>query len=303
MLSISIVTPSLNQGQFIERTLRSVLDQQYPALEYVVCDGGSSDQTAAVVRPFERRVRVLTELDRGQSDAVNKGIRLTSGEIIGWLNSDDVYRPGALATVSRYFAEHPEVDVIYGDAELIDEQDQVLGRYPTEPWQPRRLVERCFLAQPAVFFRRRVVERHGLLDERLHYCMDYEFWLRLAAGGAVFARVDDVLAGSRTHPATKTLRDRRAVHDELNAMLKRRFGAVPASWLVNHAYTLTELSRAGGGGTRVPFVAQMALISLSLAWRWNRSLSKPLLADLGRRVWGATTNRLRGQPMAMTSPM
>ena len=166
-LSIAVVTPSLNQGRFIERTIRSVLDQGYSPLEYVVCDGGSTDETPDVLARFGDRLTAVIEPDAGQAAAVNKGIRMTSSEVVGWLNSDDVYCPRSLALVAEFFATHPEADVVYGDAHFLDTDDGVLGAYYTEPWNPLRLTERCFVCQPATFFRRRVVERFGFLNERL----------------------------------------------------------------------------------------------------------------------------------------
>jgi glycosyltransferase involved in cell wall biosynthesis len=125
--SISVVTPTLNQGRFIERTIRSVLEQNCAALEYVVCDGGSTDGTLRILNGYTDRLKLISEPDRGQAHAVNKGLRATSGEIIGWLNSDDIYRPGTLSKVHDFMAARTEVDVLYGDAEFIDALDGVLG--------------------------------------------------------------------------------------------------------------------------------------------------------------------------------
>jgi glycosyltransferase involved in cell wall biosynthesis len=286
--TISVVTPALNQGRFIERTVRSVLEQNYSALEYVVRDGGSTDETLGILGNYADCIRVISEFDHGQADAVNRGVRATSGEIIGWLNSDDIYCAGALSTVAEFMASRPEVDVAYGDAQVIDAVDTVLGPYYTEPWNPARLAERCFLCQPAVFFRRRVVERFGLLDERLHYCMDYEYWLRLAAGGAMFAYVPAMLAASRQYPETKTLGSRLAVHQEINTMLRQRLGRVPDTWLVNHAHTLVELNPHGRHGPWPPYSVNVVGRALRLSWQWNRSVSFALLATLlGPLITGA----------------
>lgn len=294
MLSFSVITPSLNQGRFIERTLRSVLDQGSEApVEYVVRDGGSTDATLGILARFADRLTVVSEPDRGQADAVNKGLRATAGDLIGWLNSDDVYYPGALALVADLFAARPELDVLYGDAQLLDADDGVLGAYYTEPWNPARLIQRCFLCQPAVFFRRRVVERFGGLDERLHYCMDYEYWLRLAAGGATFAYAPTVLAGSRLHPGTKTLSARLLTHQEINTMLRARLGRVPDSWLINHAHTLVELSRADGRSLPIPYALEVILRSVWLAWHWNRAISPGLLRSLTTPVVAGARRRWR----------
>ena len=216
---ISIVTPSYNQGAFIERTILSVLDQKIPVLEYLVVDGGSRDETIDVLERYGDRVDWVSEPDRGQADAVNKGIRKSRGEIIGWLNSDDIYYDGALSAVLDYFDAHPEVEILYGDAHHIDTEDRVIEPYYTEDWDYERLKDICFICQPSVFFRRRLAARVGLLDDRLQYCMDYEYWLRIGRT-TPFARMDRFLAGSRMYRENKTMASRVPVHREMNDMLK-----------------------------------------------------------------------------------
>jgi hypothetical protein len=189
------------------------------------------------------------------------------------------------------FEARPAVDVLYGDADLVDASDGPLGAYYTEPWNPARLTQRCFLCQPAVFFRRRVVDRFGVLDERLHYCMDYEYWLRLAAGGATFAYVPSVLAGSRLHPDTKTLSAGLVWHQEINTMLQARLGRVPDSWLINHAHTLVELSRADGRRGVMPYALEVVLQSVRLSLRWNRAISSGLVTSLMRPIVSGARRR------------
>ena len=175
-MKVSIITPSYNQGLFIERTILSVLEQNYPLLEYQIFDGRSKDNTIEILRKYEQSLHWLSEKDEGQSDAINKGILATSGDIIGWLNSDDIYYPNTINTVVNFFREHPEVDVVYGKAHHIDIENKIIESYPTEPWNYERLKETCFLCQPAVFLRRNIVEKYGLVGPDLHYCMDYEYW-------------------------------------------------------------------------------------------------------------------------------
>lgn len=275
MNSISVVTPSFNQGRFIERTLCSVLNQNIKNIEYVVFDAGSTDETISILKQYQSQVRWTSEPDRGQAHAVNKGISATTGDIIAWINSDDVYYPDALKIVQTFFNEHPHVDVLYGNAFHIDEAGIELEPYYTEPWKFERLREVCFLCQPAVFFRRRVVERFGLLDEALHFCLDYEYWLRLAIGGASFAYLPVPLAGSRMYDQNKTLSQRVRFHAEINNMMKAKFNQVPDSWLYGYAHTVID-ARGIARGTR-KFAFYVAGESLLTALRWNRSITKAML--------------------------
>ena len=225
-MKVSIVTPSFNQGKFIERTLQSVASQTGVEVEHVVFDGGSTDNTVEILKSFTPSVRWVSQKDRGQADAVNKGICATKGEIIGWLNSDDIYYSGAIARVVAFFEANPEIDVVYGMADHINLVDQAFELYPTEPWNFERLKETCFICQPALFFRRRVIKEYGLLDESLIYCMDYEYWLRLGKAGVRFVYLKEKLAGSRLYADNKTLAARVKVHREINDMLKKMFGRV-----------------------------------------------------------------------------
>jgi glycosyltransferase involved in cell wall biosynthesis len=274
--SLSVVTPSYQQGRFIERTIRSVLGQGAADVEYMVVDGGSTDDTGAVLARYADRLRYVSEPDRGQAHAVNKGILATSGEVIGWLNSDDVYYAGALEAVVDRFAADPEIDVLYGDADHIDPVDQVLEPYYTEPWNAERLRDICFLCQPAVFFHRRVVDECGLLDESLRFCMDYEYWLRLAAAGRRFSYLERRLAGSRMYPENKTLGQRLAVHTEMNQMLKRRLGAVPDRWLANWAHARLGSQAIDRESRPLSYARRAAAAAWWASIRWNRSVSPRL---------------------------
>jgi glycosyltransferase involved in cell wall biosynthesis len=270
-MKVSIVTPSYNQGQFIERTLQSVASQTGAEIEHVVFDGGSTDNTVEVLKNFTPPVRWVSKKDKGQTDAVNQGIRATSGDIIGWLNSDDIYYPGTVARVVEYFVQHPEIDVVYGMADHIDLDDKVFESYPTEPWDFKRLHETCFICQPALFFRRRVVEQYGFLDESLNYCMDYEYWLRLGKTGVRFEYLEEKLAGSRLYADNKTLGSRVKVHREINDMFKKLFGWVPDKWLFNYAHAVIgdRLTYHPSKKTRL----ELGLRSLLAALRWNHGVS------------------------------
>jgi len=202
---ISVVTPSYNQGRYIERTIRSVLDQGYPDLEYFIFDGGSTDESVEVIRRYADRVtHWQSEKDNGQSDAVNRGWRRATGDIIGWLNSDDVYCPGALNFVQEFFASHPELDVLYGGGELIDENDRRVTTERVSDFSLERLLEEHFIPQPSMFFRRRVLDAGLFLDESYRCHMDREFILRMAVAGFRFFRCEPVLSQSRLQAERKS---------------------------------------------------------------------------------------------------
>lgn len=287
-MKVSIITPSYNQGRFIERTLKSVAMQSLPGaeLEHMVCDGGSSDMTIDVLEQYSDRIRWISEKDHGQADAVNKGIRDTDGEIIGWLNSDDIYYPNALSRVVTYFEAHPEIDIVYGQADHIDEDDIPFELYPTEPWDYLRLKQICFICQPALFFRRRVVERHGFLNEKLHYCMDYEYWLRLGDAGVTFGYLEQKLAGSRLYNDNKTLRKRIQVHAEINDMLKVKYGKVPDRWLINYAHAVVEGKTSRSNSPRW-FMFRLIVSTAAAAWRWNGKISDGMWLSFSR--WSKMT--------------
>jgi glycosyltransferase involved in cell wall biosynthesis len=296
-LAVSIISPSYNQARFIERTIQSVLSQDLEDIEYVVFDGGSTDETVAVLKRYESRLRWVSERDKGQADAINNGIRATSGEIIGWLNSDDIYYPGTIRMVSEFFESHPEADVIYGDANHIDENDRIIEPYSTEPWSINRLKNICYLCQPAVFFRRSMIERFGLLDEGLNYCMDYEFWLRLAYGGANFVHFPKVLAGSRLYAGTKTLGSRVKVHREINRMMLKRFGQVPDRWLFNYAHVVLE-SKGMKRANYWSFVPALIVLSVYASLRWNKKISISMQSTMWRWLAGAIKQSFKERPVA-----
>jgi glycosyltransferase involved in cell wall biosynthesis len=273
-MKVSVITPSFNQGQFIERTIQSVLSQNIEQLEYVVFDGGSTDETIDVLKKYGDRLRWVSQPDDGQADAVNRGIAATDGEIIGWLNSDDVYYPDTLRRVLGIFAARPDIDVVYGMADFIDVNDRPYESYPTEPFGFEWLKSSCFICQPALFFRRSLVGRCGMLDPKLEYCMDYEYWLRIAAAGAHFYYFPEKLAGSRMYEENKTLRAKLAIRQEINDMLKRHFSVVPDRWLFVYAYHVAELQIPDPRSTK--FLAYLALQVVRASFRWNRELSPQL---------------------------
>lgn len=279
---VSIVTPSYQQGRFIERTLESVWRQRNNpaiAIEHIVMDGGSTDGTLPILERWRGRILFSTGPDGGQSAAINAGMAVAGGEILAYLNSDDVYYDGAVATAIAAFEADPEVDVVYGDADYVDSDDRVIAPYPTEEWSLERLKLVCFLCQPAVFFRRRVLVQSGLFDPRLNHCMDYEYWLRLAKSGLRFVHIPVKLAASRLHPATKTLGSPQAAHTEINDMLKEHIGTIPDTWLSNYAYAVLDEHGLPRRTSR-DYLARVAVLSVRAAFRWNGAPSWSLLRTL-----------------------
>ena len=280
-MKVSIVTPSFNQAQFIERTLQSVASQHIldGEIEHVVFDGGSTDTTVQILKNFGQSVRWVSRSDNGQAHAVNQGICSTDGDIIGWLNSDDIYYPNAISSVITYFSDNPEVDVVYGMGNHINLEDQEFELYPSEPWNFERLKETCFICQPAVFIRRHVIEKYGLLDESLNYCMDYEYWLRLGKAGVRMGYMKEVLAGSRLYSTNKTLGSRVKVHKEINDMLKKKFGIVPDRWLYNYSHARLEDNFSPENKTKL-FDIKVGLIAVASAIYWNRRVSLSMFAQI-----------------------
>ena len=289
--SISVITPSYNQGRFIEHTIESVLEQDVPVLEYMVIDGGSTDETLSILKRYESRIRWVSEKDNGQADAINKGIKATKGDIIGYLNSDDIYYPGALSAVLAFFEKHPEVDVVYGDADHIDLDGTVIEPYYTDDWDYDRLKEVCFLCQPSVFFKRRLIKEAGLFDSSLRYCMDYEYWLRL---GAItpFARLNKKLAGSRMYKENKSLGSRVAVHQEMNDMLKKRLGEVPDRWIYNYAHAVVDQKgyKRGTPVENLKYVLLIVGISIASFVRWRHGLPVNALATMSKWIGSSLKN-------------
>jgi glycosyltransferase involved in cell wall biosynthesis len=207
---VSIVTPSYNQGQFLEATILSVLLQGYPNLEYMVIDGGSEDGSQETIQRYANQLAFwVSEKDRGQSHAINKGLARANGTILGWLNSDDVLMPGTIFRAVEVFTQHENVDVVYGHLDRIDQY----GKQVPTPILPKDMVEfnkstalmECVVNQPGCFWRRRVMDKAGLLNESLHYGMDYEYWTRMLLAGAVFMRLNETVAMFRLSVGSKTV--------------------------------------------------------------------------------------------------
>lgn len=222
---VTVVTPSYNQGEFIRATIESVLGQDYANVEYIIMDGGSTDQTAAVVRDYSSRLTFVSEKDRGQSHAINKGFQIARGSILSWLNSDDVYLPGAIAGAVAAFERQPLTGAVYGEGYLLDRQGNVTSRFPcTEPPNLWKLVHLSdYILQQTVFFRKDVLDEVGYLDETLHYTMDWDILIRIGKRYPL-EYITDYLGCLREYPEAKSFSGGATRIRELHALLRRHTG-------------------------------------------------------------------------------
>ncbi|MCG6889322.1 MAG: glycosyltransferase [Gammaproteobacteria bacterium] len=238
---ISIVTPSYNQGQFLEDTLRSVIGQELGdfTLQYIIQDNCSTDITSEVLARHNEveNMHVRIQSDAGQADALNRGFRYSDGSILGWVNSDDVLLPGALNTAVEVFEGNPSVDVIYGDAFFINKAGVIQGKYPTSKFSKELLFSTCFLSQPSVFFRRSIYDKVGGVRNDLHFCLDYNLWLKFYQAGANFAHINKPLSATRIYADTKSATGGREKVDEIRLMLLDEVGYIPNCWELYYEYS------------------------------------------------------------------
>lgn len=213
--SISIITATLNQAKFIEKTIESVLSQGYKRLEYIIIDGGSVDNTSSIVAKYNRHLTYICKKDKGQTNAINKGLKLANGDIVAYINSDDYYEPDALGKVAQYFQKHTDAMWLTGKCRIVDENDNEVRKSVSiyknillnniRSLSLLKMIQ--YINQPATFWRRQVHREIGFLDEKLFYAMDYDFWLRMFVKYGNLAYIDDVLANFRVYKDSKTGRD------------------------------------------------------------------------------------------------
>ncbi len=202
---VSIVTPSYNQSQFLEDTIHSVLAQDYPNLEYLIVDGGSTDGSVEIIKKYAKDLAWwVSEPDRGQADAINKGLKRAQGEIVAWLNSDDIYFPDAISRAAKALQDHPEAGMVFGDAISIDAQGVPFHKQTFGDWGLDELMCYNIICQPAVFMRREPLRRVGFLDADYHFLLDHHLWLRIGEIAAI-KYVPEVWAGARHHRAAKNV--------------------------------------------------------------------------------------------------
>lgn len=224
---ISVITPTLNRADYLEQTILSVLNQNYPDLEYLVIDGGSTDGTLDILRRYSGHLHYLSEKDRGQSDALNKGLNLVSGEIIAYLNADDEYEPNALLRVAQFFTQNPQASWVTGKCRIINEYGQEILRsitlYKNLLLSTRSLTLLLivnYISQPATFWRREVIDRVGYFDLNLSAVMDYDYWLRISKIYRLYV-IQDYLARFRMHSSSKTVVSALSEWDEELRMVRQ----------------------------------------------------------------------------------
>ena len=253
---ISIITPSFNQARYIEATIRSVLEQDYPSVEYIIVDGGSSDGSVDIIQRHAAKLAWwVSEKDKGQTDALNKGFAQAKGQILAWINSDDTYQPGAINAAVQYLIEHPETGMVYADTNFIDEKGRIIGRFPAAQTDYRRLKQGyVHIPQQATFFRAELWRQVGPLDPDFYFAMDYDLWVRLARIAPFAYLPGQTWANFRLHTNGKTI----AADDRCwPEMLKVHY--------------------RDGGSPFAPIVARYILRKLAaplLNWRRQRQMSK-----------------------------
>ena len=239
---ISIVVPSFNAFDTIERTLASLIDQGYPRLQLIVMDGASTDGTQAVIERYTQHIDCyVSEQDKSQSDALNKGFRLASGQCLGWLCADDELAPGALLKVGEFFEQNPEIDVFTGGCLRIFPEGENVTTSPSEDYVTSLYLKNT-IEQPSTFWRRRVYERIGLLNETMKYAFDWEYWCRMKAAGFEFARTESTLSVYHFSETNLTSTGGRAIVDEMYRIV-REFGPYKGrlAWAYQFLYRCFDL--------------------------------------------------------------
>jgi len=236
---VSVITPCLNAARFLEDTIQSVLEQDYPEIEYLVIDGGSTDGTLEILRSHGGRLTYFSSSDFGAADAINKGFRKARGDVVAWLNADDTYLPGAVSKAVKALEDNSEAAAVYGEGYWTRSGGEILGRYPTTPCALPGLARECCICQPTCFVRREAVQAVGFLNPSLRTSFDYDLWIRLAKRYR-FVHIPEYLATSRMHPENKTLGQRRTVFTESISVLMQHFGYVPVSWIYGYLSFLSD---------------------------------------------------------------
>jgi glycosyltransferase involved in cell wall biosynthesis len=269
---VSIVTPSYNSGRFIEEAICSVLAQDYPNVEHIIVDGCSTDGTLEILQKYSDKIDWISEPDNGQSEAVNKGFRRARGAILTSYCADDLYMPYTISTAVRYLEEYPDVALVHGPGQYVDRSGKVIMTREGGDFGLERLIAVNTIMDTAVFFRREVFERIGGFDERLHYVMMWEYWVRAAASGFRLKYIPGrVLSQAREHVDSKTIRAKEAFYRERHQVFERLFNSPQLS------EEIRRLKRRAYGGVyassaffylRNGHIAKAAVGLSKALWMW-----------------------------------
>jgi glycosyltransferase involved in cell wall biosynthesis len=243
---VSIVTPSYNQAEYLEATIQSVLAQEYSNLEYFIVDGGSTDGSVEIIQEYADYLSGwVSEPDRGQADGINKGLKRATGEVVAWLNSDDLYMPGAIQAAVSAFQADPDLGMVFGDAITIDQTGRPLNRLSFDAWGLQELMRFRIICQPAVFMRRHALEKVGYLDENFHFMLDHQLWIRIASQYKT-KYSSQLWAAARHHPSAKNVAQSAAFADETYQAVE---------WIKNEAELIKQFKadkrRILGGANRL----------------------------------------------------
>jgi glycosyltransferase involved in cell wall biosynthesis len=277
-LTLSIITPSFNQGRFIEETITSILSQEGDFfLDYIIVDGGSKDDSVELIKKYEALLqrkewpirchgieyRWMSEKDDGQTDAIMKGFRMAKGGVLAWLNSDDTYLPGALQKAAAAFAGGPGRTVLYGKSHFTNVHGEVIGKYPTETFDARRLAQFNFICQPSTFFKKSALNAAGGLDKGLHYVMDYDLWIRLSRKFE-FTYLPEFLSTYRLHEESKTLAPKTSLanHKEALDAVRKYYGWAPLNRVYMYCHSLVK-AKLPAAFSKLNFI--VVLLSLPVA--------------------------------------
>lgn len=272
---VSIVTPSYNQAAFLEETIRSVLIQEYPQLEYLVVDGGSTDGSLEIIHKYAGYLTWwISEEDRGQAEAINKGLRRAHGEIVGWLNSDDMYLPGVIPAVVSAFEKHPDAGLVFGNAVSIDGQGRPLNDQVFRDLSLVDLMAFTIICQPAVFIRKRVLDQVEGLDEGYHYLLDHHLWLRIAENSSI-VHLPRTLAFARHHASAKNVAQAQRFGQEAYRILSwmEAQPGLRALFVKNHRRIV-----AGAHRLNARYLLDAGFSGKALASYWDSLRSHPLVA-------------------------
>ena len=234
---VSIITPSFNQAQYLEETILSVLNLEYNNIEYIIIDGGSTDGSVDIIKKYEDRLKAwISEPDKGQTDAINKGFGMAKGEFLAWINSDDTYLPYAVSEAISLFRENPELGLVYGDCNFIDKNGMVIGKFNAQQTNYRRLRRGgVYIPQQSSFFRADLWRKVGPLDPSFYFAMDYDLWVRLAREAPVLYH-PGMWANFRLHDDAKTIADDERCWPEMLRVHKRDGGSVFSTIMLRHFF-------------------------------------------------------------------